>query len=513
MRYLLSLILVAMAFAALPRALVATLSVVHWDESIYTLVARDLKNGIMPFLGVFDHKPVALYYVYGLAQALLGETILALRLLAVAVAATGAFLIGLYIYLVTDRDRNYGMLAASMYGLLSATNGGLVAQPELLMNIAMVGIWLFQARLRYDEPDTLTLLSIGAVMGFGFSTNYLFGFTILAFCVDHLLCLSDKYRIRMLPRKYVVSGIMVFLGFALTLALLLAPVFLAGALPGYLQMQVEFLSGYAEERSRLATLSDALIQLRPYALLTSLFAATALVKLVSPRKPGDNPHLRRALIYFAFALLAALASNRGHGKYFLLILPAGLVLLTGMLREHLNERRLTTAIAVWLILLAAVSLETERAVFKQGVLGWLRTVAGAPSDLPARIARDIAPELRPGETIYVYEYQPILYYLTATEPPTKFANSIHHLHENYVLALGLDRVETMTSILRDRPRFVIAGSDPAEGRYGASSDTLAAVLAQDYELIESLTDPFFHVLYGRAEWDNPVYVYEYRSGG
>ncbi len=503
------LVLVALTFALLPRLLVATLSVVHWDESIYALVARDVKDGIMPFLGVFDHKPVALYDIYGAAQALFGETIIALRLLAVIVAAAGAFVLGRYCCFATGQECSFGLFAAAIYGLLSGMNGGLVAQPELMMNIAVALIWLIQLRLRDDRPQPVLLLAIGGVMGVAFNCNYLFGFLILAFCVDYLLFLADRHSVGWVSRHYLIGGLIIVAGFALTTALLLTPIWLAGALPDYLSMQVKFLSGYAERRDRLATLSDALTELRPYALLTSLFVAALVTQIFSRDGSGRNRHIRRALIYFAFGLIAAFASNRGHGKYFLLLLPAGIVLLCCMLQQH--RQRLAWPLALWLIIFAVIQLETEREVIKQGLAGWMRVIRGSPSDLPARIALEIRPELALGETIYVYEYQPILYYLTDTVPPTKFANSIHHLHENYVAALGLDREETMNGIMEARPRFVIAGSDPAEGRYGPSSAVLAARLAQDYELVEILSDPFFHVLYGRAERDNPVRVYRLRD--
>ena len=60
----------AAALFSLSRLVVLPLTVVNWDESLYFLVSHDLLQGHVPYTATFEHRPIALYYVFALAQIL-----------------------------------------------------------------------------------------------------------------------------------------------------------------------------------------------------------------------------------------------------------------------------------------------------------------------------------------------------------------------------------------------------------------------------------------------------------
>ncbi len=75
---------------ALPQA------VIDWDESVYLLMARSMLQGHVPYTVVWDHKPPGLYVLFALAQLLFGQSVLAIRLLAVAAVTVSCWLLLLY---------------------------------------------------------------------------------------------------------------------------------------------------------------------------------------------------------------------------------------------------------------------------------------------------------------------------------------------------------------------------------------------------------------------------------
>ena len=116
-------------------------------------------------------------------------------------------------------------------------------------------------------------------------------------------------------------------------------------------------------------------------------------------------------------------------------------------------------------------------------MGWAGYM-GTALDLPAEIARDLKPRLGPKDTVYVYDYQPILYYLLAVRAPTNYPLPSHHLNPGTTATLNFRPEAEMARIVARSPRFVIAGSDPAGGRHGDASQLLWDTLSQHYRLVK-----------------------------
>lgn len=484
--------------AALPRILVFPLSVIHWDESIYTLVARDLARGQMPFSGIFDHKPILIYVFYAIPQLVLGEIVSATRVVSVLVGVVGAVTFGYFVRTVITQDIRIVAAGAAMYGLLSSLNRGMAAHPELFMNIFMMLVWIVMQRQQNSANAPLRfLILIGALWAFSFQTNYLTGFLLVAFALDYLYVTLNTYARRDALIHYVTHGVIIFAAFAAVCAALVLPILVWGDIGTYFTLQAKFLSGYAKEGDMLRSLLDLPKVVRAYfILIVPMIACLAFLAYSWLSRGGrnsfaDNPIIVRMAIYFLVTMVAAVASNRIHEKYYLLILPSTLAVLCYALTFIPTKHAIRGFFCAWLALFAAAQLEQERVMFKQGLVGFVRWAQGQPVDAPDKIARDLRAALAPGETIYVYDYQHILYYQTGVVPPTAFAFSLHHLEENYTIPLELAPQPTMTGILEKTPRFVVAGSDPAEERFGLASKILADRLASDYRLVATYTDTVF----------------------
>ena len=83
-------------------------------------------------------------------------------------------------------------------------------------------------------------------------------------------------------------------------------------------------------------------------------------------------------------------------------------------------------------------------------IGWLR-------DEPARIAADLRPALAglSGTPLYVVDYQPILYSLTAVPAPTRFAFPSFIIGRFLSRVVAIDAPAEFAEIAAKRPHFII----------------------------------------------------------
>jgi hypothetical protein len=158
----------------IPRLMMLHVSVIDWDESIYALIGQQWLAGHVPHETVFDHKPIGLYAIFAAFFAVFGDTIPAIRLIAVVFVAATAWLLARLAQDHFGRDRALGGVIAGLYGLLTLTNGGLATNTEILINFFIVlAIYVIVTR-RLDQRTSLpAALAAGASLGVALQVNYL----------------------------------------------------------------------------------------------------------------------------------------------------------------------------------------------------------------------------------------------------------------------------------------------------------------------------------------------------
>jgi len=105
---------------------------------------------------------------------------------------------------------------------------------------------------------------------------------------------------------------------------------------------------------------------------------------------------------------------------------------------------------------------------------------GAPADTIAATGEYLASRLRPGETIYVYGGQPILYFMTRTVPLTRFAFPDTHLNSEVAARLGFTPYDMVKSVLAREPRFIVANEAPDPAERASVAALLHDRVEQDY---------------------------------
>jgi 4-amino-4-deoxy-L-arabinose transferase-like glycosyltransferase len=147
--------------------------------------------------------------------------------------------------------------------------------------------------------------------------------------------------------------------------------------------------------------------------------------------------------------------------YFLQFLPA-LSLLTGFLLARAVLDRLEGPAGRRAILAILVVLAVF-AVAKNPIMNGLYVtrdrLAGEAhaGDAARQVAADIRRDLRPGDSLYVVGFMPIVYYLTSAEPATRFAFT-GLPNQNFPGRDGCAWVEPaveLQRILESRPRFIV----------------------------------------------------------
>lgn len=473
----------------IPRLAMLNVSVIDWDESIYALIGQQWVEGHVPHQTVFDHKPIGLYAIFAAFFVAFGDTIQAIRLIPIVfVAATACLLARLA--QIPGPDRMLGGVAAALYGLLTLTNGGLATNTEILVNFFVVlsGYLIVFHRLDLRESFPASL-AVGASMGMALQVNYLAAILLAGIVGFYLACMAPLQPKTRLLRRVVVNGTYMLCGFLLVSIAIHLPVLLYGNLADYFALKLRYLTGYQgvdEPGVALRRISEALTPYWPFYTLTLVLLASALRRRSTAQHSSDSGDAlaeRRVVAWIvlcAFALLAALASRRFYQHFFLFSVPALVMLAVAFLRMAVPQGRLRSLLAVWMLLMASVSIIDARDQLVRGMRSHARIFEGAPADSIAEVGEYLAKRLRPGEAIYVHDGQPILYFMTRTVPLTRFAFPDTHLKSEVAGRLGFTPYDAVEAILEREPRFIIAGPLSANTEMTNAAILLRDTLDRDY---------------------------------
>lgn len=449
-------------------------SVIDWDESLYLLQAREWLRGNWPFSGVWDMHPLGAPATIAVFFLIFGESLQTVRLLgAFCVIATGYALIALT--RVVGAPRSLGYAAAVLYAAHSLLLGGLSSNTEILFAPLVVSSL---ALALADGPRWPRLIGMGLLVGFALLIKQVVTPEgCLAFAIFAWPLLRER-RWRML-----------FATAAAYAALCLTPTLLVA---GIYALRGEF--GIWYESTILAPLQYAsgripLEQAMWRITLAGLALRWLLVmSLPAIFLPWRDPVLRR-LTLFGFAwLFAAGLAVAGPGfffpHYFLIMLPP-LCLLAAIGAQTFAEA-ISGARARWM-LAALVGFVAVDLVATDAIPRLSRGFAMGAPDTPRRMAALMNDELQPGDTIFVPNYQPVVYFLTNANLPTRFPFPVH-LTGGFANLAGVDTNAEVARILASRPRFIVLDRTEWFGMRPSAMSMLTEALEDGYELAASFAE-------------------------
>ena len=429
--------LILVAFAA--RAVTLGSPLVHVDETFYLTVADAMRHGAIPYVDVWDRKPVGLFLLYWPAAILgLPASLYAYQLMAGAAVVATAWLIA---RLAERAGWRAGALPAAIFYIfwldLADGQGG---QTPVFYNLLTAGaaLLVLKAEARGDRPPGLVaMLLIGVAM----QIKYTVAFEGIGFAL--WLLWADW------GRRRSVAGT---LSYAAALVLVaLSPTLGAAAVYGLVgQLDAFIFSNFVSILHRKSD-SPALTHL----FLRDALAILTPLCLVLTGRRGQARHAERhvALLlraWLAIALAAFVGFGGWYNHYALPVMLPGAVCAAAFF-ERRARSMLWAAVPLALLFVAGqVILRSERA--RRGTAAQFATLADVVGRGPGGL--------------FVYSGPVLLYPATGRPALTRYLFPSHLEFRREAGSIGVNQAAEIGRVFVQAPGAVVMGppireEDPA----------------------------------------------------
>lgn len=449
----------------------------HTDEQFYLLVGDRMWHGALPYVDIWDRKPIGLFLIYGLARAFPGDGVLAYQMMAIAAVAATATTI------TRIAGRTAGPTGARLAGFayllyLPVFNCGM-GQAPVFFNLPMI-LAAEQALLAVTEAGSQTVRDPSiALLRRGFFAMILAGLAIqikTSVVVEGIgfgmLLLWSGWRLGWSPRQ--LAGVGAAWAATALLPMALALVVYAALSASDAFVAANFLSIFGRSQD----LGEGLLRLaKVMAALIPFYIALWRGRRVLPAPVGAARLVHQAsTVWLVFAVIGLLLPGSWYDHYAApMLMPLAILAAPALdgLRQGCRIAR-----ALLLIVGTVASLGATAAQARK---------FGDSDDL-ARATAAIAPLIGPGHCLFVYEGDSALYRSTGSCLPTQFAFPAHLSTRFEDHALGTDSVGEVRRIMGNAPGAVVidASGDP----YAPNLRTRAvieAALASGYRRVMPLT--------------------------
>jgi 4-amino-4-deoxy-L-arabinose transferase-like glycosyltransferase len=443
------------------------------DEQFYLLVGDRMLHGAVPYLDIWDRKPVGLFVLYAAIRALGGAGILQYQLVASAFAGATAVMIAIIARRISSPRA--ALIAGLAYIPALAMSGGAGGQTPVFYNLPMaVAAWLLiDMAMRAPDPAEVRWRGAGVMLlvGIAMQIKYSALFEGLYFGLA-LLALSWRAA----PRRPAI-----LLDGALWIALALLPTAIAFVYYAHIGEAQAFIyanftsitqRGADPVRSTLADLRRVMVRLTPF-LIAIILGEWLLRDHGTPwtrRRGGREGHLF-AIGWLVAAFLGFAAFGSFYGHYALpLLVPLSILSAPTYTIVHRAAGRVMGAL-VLLVMFIAYPINAARLEKRHGDAAYAREISGV-----------IAAHLH-GRCPYIFYGEPILYQLTNACLPSRWAFPFHLNLTREAGALGVDPIAEATRIMDGRPPVVVDRLNDDADVNDAVQHLVRTRLARDYRLV------------------------------
>lgn len=440
-------------------------SVIDWDESLYMLIARSMLEGNAPYTAIWNNTPPGIYPIFAAILFLFPDSILAIRIVTcIAVGLTGFALCRLGCAL-DETGPTLGLFAGILYVLHTGSSamGGLASNTELFY--LLFTTWAFLVTFKSERFSTGLLA--GLLFGAGFQIKYHAGFDFLA-----ALLIAGGRTLRQAAHRTGWQAacrrcLAMLAGFALPSAGVVLYFLASGHFQAYVDSAllanlVYAAGGGASPAKALTALARQLLA-HPLLWLSALFAGLMLTR--QRKALREHPNELWIFAWLVIDLLSILATRRFWGHYFLQALPP-MCLLAASAARHLQKSargRLSKALVLAVVLLATSMLGPTRENLNEAAHFVIeRSIARTDGwkDTPRLIAEYLDERTGSSDTIYVADYQPVIYFLAEARCPTRYPFPDHLVNPELADMTGVDPVAELHAIMAKSPLYVIRRQEP-----------------------------------------------------
>jgi len=408
--------------------------VVDHDEQYYSFIGQAMLDGQVPYVDVWDRKPIGLFLLYWAAHGLLGRAPWAYLVMANMFACLGAWLVYRIAALISDRRT--GWVAALLYIIGMTVYGCRGGQSELLFTPLCLGmVYLAMAR-----PGSLRAMVLAMLLG-GLAIQI--KYSVAPFCaVFGAYVLIHAYRLdRSMTRMAGHALLYLALGLAPTVAVA-AWYAATGHFTDF--FYANFLSIFDRPTSTGRFHSGTMSVIGPLLLMV---AAGTWARF---RLGQSYPRRESAMVVVmtAGALASIYSTANVMAYYYALLVPFAILLAVPFIDLRIPVGRFGAA-----ALVAAV------------------VVAG---NFPANIAGERGDRIQfeslahrivahgPVRSLYVFSGPIALYAATGTWPHAKYPFPPHSVERVENPALGRPQEQIVADFISRNPDFIVTRTDPRE---------------------------------------------------
>jgi len=456
-------------------------SAIESDEGLYLLIARDWAHGIVPYTGVWDHKPVGTYVILRALYWSDASALFSLRFAAILFVFIAAVVIGqLAVWL--HGSPAAGPVCAFLYPVLSLLLGGTASNTEhFFIAFTLVGLFCLTraAETTTSRSSLAWLASAGLSFGAAFQVKYVVAVEVIYLAVSY----SWVQRVRgtSVPK---LGWLVLLLGTALPTCAAFIYFAIAGAWQPFIQAtlmaNLRHAGGHSREDLNLLVQTG-----RRYVTSTLWFwTLLGLAKLVSHANPpldGNAARRHRVERWLFGWLLVCFVEASLTGKFYVHYLLPSLVplaLLAGSLLDRLHLHRLSARLLP--VAAVLVMVQPLYATTQKEFQPWIRDYLRAHGDPIAVLARRIEENLRERHTLFVLKGEPIIYLLTNTRAPTRFVFPPFLLDPHFSTVASVDYVSEFHAILRKRPECILI--DDIDQKHYRRASECRSLLGDSYQI-------------------------------
>ncbi len=417
------MVLIAVAVAA--RAVTFGNPLIHVDEDFYFAAARLMADGAVPYVDVWDRKPIGLFVLYLVPASLpFGWGIIAYQLMALAAVVTTAWIVARLAMLAGwGRGATY---AGILYFLWLNLADGQAGQAPILYNPLVAGAaWLIvtNTRRRSWWQDAAAM----ALMGLALQVKYSVVFEGVFF---GLWILVREWRAGVRPSQIAArAGVLAAIALLPTLAVM-GYYAAIGQFDAFLYANFESIIARQADppRERWGNLAKLVLILSPLMAMALVSARRSTLKEASER--------RFMLCWFAAALLGILVLGGWFDHYALPAAVPGAVCAAGFLETRPRGR-----IAV---LLSAALIGQVLVIANRVSRGNGRELAAITASIGAG----------PG-CLWVYSGSPKIYATANRCHVTRYLFPSHLYRTREDGAIGVPQTTEVARILRRGPEVIV----------------------------------------------------------
>ncbi|WP_420139629.1 ArnT family glycosyltransferase [Sphingomonas sp.] len=473
-----SLFLLSMLLALVTRVWQFGNPVIQVDEQLYLLIGDRMLHGAVPFVDIWDRKPLGIFLLYAAIRMLGGVGIIQYQIVATIFAGLTAFLIG--VMALRMASWRGAVIAATAYLIWLIVFDGSGGQTPVFYNLPVAGAGLLVLEGTRAGASRGKFLAFAALamfaMGVALQIKYSAVFEGIFFGVFLLWRARERFGLFPALAWGVVWIAVALLPTAATFAWYVA----AGYADAFIY--TNFISIFQRGAWPAGTLIGRVLT---FVKLASPLAICAIIEWRSRRElaaiDAEEAHARR----FAFGwLMSAVLGLLLFGTYFIhyflpVLVPLSLYCarILGRPDSHIAirsahfEQRVSIAVVILLVGIALAAGTSLKRLKHRGKAEPITQFAHV-------ITRNL------DGCLLVFDGEPILYQLTGACIPTKLAFPNHLNDDIEKGSLGLDPTEETRRIFRDVPPDMVVTTDRPDPGYNVATRAIAEkVLARDYHLV------------------------------